>query len=266
MKKIGTQQQGFAFLTVLLVLLVATTAAGAYTLVQRRAVEENDIELSRATSLPTNLGETLTAAKLSELVLAEKPEAVIAAVELEQEDEGLLYKVVLNDGSVLFYDAKTGAKVNRTAANESLSDDDRLPASFVASINFADAVAKAKATYGDKPIKAVKLEMEDGKVVYSVRFRDGGRVDIDAASGDITRQKSGDDDKNDESSNNSDDSNKDSDDSKDSDDHEEEDTEDDGDRSGDDSNDDDDSDDDSDDDDEDDDNRSGSNSGSGNNN
>ncbi len=236
-------------------------------MVQRRAVEENDIELSRATSLPTDLGETLTAAKLSELVLAEKPEAVIAAVELEQEDEGLLYKVVLNDGSVLFYDAKTGAKVTRTAANESLSDDDRLPASFVASISFADAVAKAKATYGDKPIKAVKLEMEDGKVVYSVRFRDGGRVDIDAASGDVTRQKSGDDDKNDESSIVPTTPIKIPTTIKDSEDHEEEDIEDDGDRSGDDSNDDDDSDDDSGDDDKnDDDDRSGSNSGSGNNN
>ena len=52
-----------------------------------------------------------------------------------------------------------------------------------------DARAKAQAERPGKTITKIELESEEGVIVYSVRFSDGGRVDVSAVDGTIKRVK-----------------------------------------------------------------------------
>jgi hypothetical protein len=116
-------QQGFAFISILLVLLFATLATCAYMMVQRSQKEENEVQLSRASVLPSDLSGLISKEKLAELVLAENPVAVVANVELEQEDSGTVYKVVLSDGSVLRFDATTRQKSGDDSSDDNKNED-----------------------------------------------------------------------------------------------------------------------------------------------
>jgi len=186
--------------------------------------------IKEAVELPQNLGNVLGLDEMR--VLAEKDipaGATIVKVEIENEHGVVLYKVKFSDGSYRLYDATTG--LSYVEASSGLETDESVPAGFVAGITVQQARDTASAQRPGKVITKIELEMEEGKVVYSVRFSDNGRVDVDASNGAVIRVRSA---ENTNSSNDSsnDNSNEDSDDSIDSEDHEEEDTEDDGEKSG----------------------------------
>jgi hypothetical protein len=52
-----------------------------------------------------------------------------------------------------------------------------------------EAVALAEKQFPTKKVEKVEKETEEGVLVWSVRFTDGSRVDVDVATGDITRIK-----------------------------------------------------------------------------
>lgn len=117
----------------------------------------------------------------------------IVGIELGNEDGVLVYKVQLSDGSVKYINALTGTEA-RTYSHD--DDDDTedtgsstLPASYTPGISFAAARDVALTKYPDSVIARIKLEAEEGLVVYSVRFSDKSRVDVDAQSGAIVRVK-----------------------------------------------------------------------------
>ena len=178
--------------------------------------------------MPQNLDGVLAIEEMTVLAQNDAPVgATISKVEIENEHGVVLYKVKFSDGSYRLYDAKTGLPYVDTSAG--VETDESVPAGFVAGITLQQARDTAAAQRPGKTITKIELETENGVVVYSVRFSDDGRVDVNATDGSVVRVRNA---ETDNSSDDSEDSNKDSDDSVDSEDHQEEDMEDDGDRSG----------------------------------
>lgn len=230
-------QKNFRFASAFAVVLMATTVF--YALDNRSESLSRQNTIKSVVELPQNLSGVLGADEMRTLAEKDAPAgATITQVEIENEHGAVLYKVKFSDGSFRLYDAVTGLPYVDTASGE-VENDESVPAGFVAGITIQQARDTAAAQRPGKTITKIELETEEGKVVYSVRFSDDGRVDVDATNGSVVRVRGADgvktsDDSNDDSQDdsNSDDSNEDSDDSKDSEDHSEEDTEDDGDRSG----------------------------------
>lgn len=152
--------------------------------VSNRAV--NPGEIVTIEPLPEDIEGVLEISKVKEIVLNESGESMVD-LELKNEDGVLVYEVKLSDGRVLIIDAKTGAVVEYSTDDE--DSDESIPADAVIGISVARAIAIAKETHSGA-VRKVELEFEDGVVVFSVRFTDGFRVDVNAASGDVTRTKS----------------------------------------------------------------------------
>lgn len=145
------------------------------------------VELQEA--LPENLDGIMTVEQIQEKASA-ATDSAISGIELEFEDGKTIYVVHLADGSIIAYDAVTGEVVTFSDDNDDdISDDDQIPAGFVAKVSIQDAINKAKAQRPGSTVEKVEIEVEDDKVVYSVRFTDDSRVDIDASSGDVARIK-----------------------------------------------------------------------------
>lgn len=187
----------------------------------RKTIIEDTIEL------PEQLDGVIGIEQMQTLAAVDAPAgATVTSVEIENEHGSVLYKVKFSDGSYRLYDAATGLPYVGTE-EEALETDESIPAGFVAGISLQEARDIAAVQRPGKTITKIELDVEEGTVVYSVRFSDDGRVDINATDGSVVRVKNPEAKKVESSS-----SNDDSDDSVDSEDHQEEDTEDDGDRSG----------------------------------
>ena len=216
---------GFALLLVL--------AVGIYAVDTRSENLARQVELEETVALPENLEGVLGIDEMRTLAINDAPTgSTIDAIEVELEEGVTVYKVRFSDGSFRLYDAKTGLAFVKVT--DEVEQEETVPADFVAGITLQQARDIAQQRRAGKTIVKIELETENSIVVYSVRFSDEGRVDVNATDGSIVRVKDG---KVEASSSQSatsstDDSNKDSDDSVDSTDHEEEDTEDDGDKSG----------------------------------
>ena len=224
-------QRTFRFAGVAALLLFSTTAI--YAANSRSQSMERQSIIEDVVELPQNLDGLKTLDEMRTLAQKDAPEgASIIKVEVENEHGTVLYKVKFSDGSYRLYDAITG--LSYVDSSSGLESDESVPAGFVAGITIQQARDIAASQRPGKVITKIELEVEEGKVVYSVRFSDSGRVDIDATNGDVVRVKSEEsrDTENNSDDNNSGNSNEDSDDSADSEDHQEEDTEDDGDKSG----------------------------------
>lgn len=138
--------------------------------------------------LPKDLAGIKTIDEIITLATSDIASRQVLAAELELEDEGLVYSLILSDKAVLVYDAKTGSKVLLKDSDEVETDDDTpLPVGFKPAITLATAVETAKSQRVGKVVEKVELEVEDGIVVYSIRFTDKGRVDVDATTGTILR-------------------------------------------------------------------------------
>lgn len=177
----------------ILAILIIAVIASAWVYVDKN---KTDKSLSRETADPdSTLVETLpdniiAVEKLKELVTkTEAPGTIIASVRLEKADGVLYYVVELPNGKQLIFNAQTGAKVTKDIDDDDEQDEANLPADFAGGIGFAKAQAIAQGQRPSSVIRKVELELEDGKVVYSVRFTDKSRVDVDAKNGTIVRVK-----------------------------------------------------------------------------
>lgn len=143
--------------------------------------------------LPTDLTDIKSIEEIKTLAVSDSTTAAIVGVELEIEEGKPVYVVHFSDGSTQAFDAKSGAKLQISDnRNDDIDDTKTLPAGFVAGISIQDAVNAAKAEQPNATVKKVELEIEDGIVVYSVRFKNGGRVDVNAADGSVVRVKQSD--------------------------------------------------------------------------
>lgn len=140
-------------------------------------------------AVPQQLDGVLAIDEIRAIAEKDKPAgASIVKVELENEHGTILYKVKFSDGSFRLYDAKTGSAFD---ASVNVEQDGSVPAGFVANVTLQQARDIAAGQRPGKTITKIELETEDGKVVYSVRFSDDGRVDVDATNGNVIRVKQG---------------------------------------------------------------------------
>lgn len=187
---------GPVFAVLIILVFVGTTSAAVTTsrLNQKREQE---------TALPADLATSLSVDDIRAIALAEVPSGSITGIELEQEEGILVYKVKFSDGSSRLYNANTGELVNK---NE-FETDETVPSGYVPGITLQEARTIAQNQRPGKTINKIELEVENSIVVYSVRFTDDGRVDINANDGSIVRVKNN---SSSESSDSSDDSKDDS--------------------------------------------------------
>jgi uncharacterized membrane protein YkoI len=238
-----TKQKKFIYAGGFALLLVV--ASTFYAVNNRNDSLAREAEIKDIIELPENLSNVLGVEEMKTLASSDAPAgATITGVEIENEHGAVLYKVKFSDGSFRLYDAVTGLAYVET--KDTVKTNESVPADFVPGVSLQQARDIASAKRPGKTITKIELEMEEGKAVYSVRFSDGGRVDVNASDGSVVRIRqanesstnssssddSGDSNDDSQSSGSGSSSNKDSDDSQDSADHAEEDTEDDGDKSG----------------------------------
>jgi uncharacterized membrane protein YkoI len=183
-------ESGIAHLLVIVVLVVlVVVGTGVYVLTNDKPKTANSEtatkELTLAEPLPTDL---LSSEKVEALAAVEAPNTGLSGVQLERENGVYLYKVTLANGNTLFFNARTGTKVTH-AAGATQTADGVIPAGFAPTLTFADARRIALETKPGGVIAKMHLQSEAGKVVYSVRFTDQARVDIDATTGKVVRTK-----------------------------------------------------------------------------
>lgn len=183
-------QTGFAIIEI----LIAVAVLGIVGFIGWRVVDgqrENNkpaSQLNNQSALPESLAGIKPLDEIISLAASEIAARQVLAVELEQENEGLMYSIKLNDGTVLVFDAKTGNRMQLESGEGTETDDDTpLPAGFKPAVTLVDAVQTAKSQRVGRAVEKVELEVEDGIVVYSVRFSDDGRVDVDATTGSVLR-------------------------------------------------------------------------------
>ncbi len=174
-------------LTAVIIALVAVGGTSAL-VTNNRAEQSRQAEIE----LPSDLAGFMTIDDIQAKALIDEPSLTIVSIELDNEDEGLLYKVSYSDGSVRYYDASTGVLVTRNRSDVEV--DESVPSGFVAGVSINEARQIAQNERPGKTITKIELETEEGIVVYSVRFSDDGRVDVNAGNGDIMRVRSGDSD------------------------------------------------------------------------
>lgn len=137
---------------------------------------------------PDTLSDLTEISTIQKDVLTDKPGVIVTHIELEQNTAGnLVYKAQLSDGSVTVYNARTGARIKTTPGTAKSTE--TLPANFTSGIGFARAVEIARAEKPNSKVYKIELELEGGVVVYSVRFSDKARVDVNFLTGAIVRTK-----------------------------------------------------------------------------
>ena len=206
------RQKGFAHLTLVAagVVLVAAAGTGYYVYNNNQSPnlsQQNAAEVEQEDFLPDSLTNVKSVDEIRALAANELNGATIVGVELELEHGQLVYKVKLSDGRVLTFDAVSGVAMAESENNEIEHDED-IPAGFVAGISIDEARHIALKERPGKTIKKIELEMEEGVGVYSVRFTDSGRVDVNATNGEVVKVEAGDhEDSNDQPSDDSGDDN-----------------------------------------------------------
>lgn len=142
---------------------------------------------SAADMVPEALAELADVKTIQQSALADKPGVTVIHMELEQSGSGLVYKAELSDGTVTVYNARTGTHIRSGVASEKTTE--VLPTDLSTGISFARALETARAEKPGSKVYKIELEREAGVLVYSVRFSDKARVDVDAQNGVIVRTK-----------------------------------------------------------------------------
>lgn len=165
-------------LAVLAAIVIVGTTSALVATNRANVAHQQEIEV------PANLDGLLPLDDIRAIALKDAGDASITGIELEKEDEGLLYKVKFSDGSFRLYDAKTGEPV---VASSDTDNDDVSVKDVANTIGLAEARRIASEQRPGATITKIELESEEGVIVYSVRFSDGGRVDVNAKTGDVVR-------------------------------------------------------------------------------
>lgn len=153
----------------------------------KKATVSNVSEVSSVDMVPGDISELADLDTIKKDAIADKQGVTVVHVELEEMADGVVYKAELSDGTVMVYNARTGARKSTAKVAEKTSE--ALPVNVAASVSFARALEIAKAEKPNSKVYKIELELEGGVVVYSVRFTDKARVDVNAADGSIVRTK-----------------------------------------------------------------------------
>lgn len=194
--KIQNNQSGFAHPVGIVVVAVTVLVVGfaGYRIYDaqhaKKQLNSNTQEVGTSEVLPSNLSDVLEVAKVKELA-TQSTSATVKDLELDNEDGVLVYKVTLSDGSLVVLNAKSGQKLknNEVKVEDDGEAENALPANFTVAVSLGKAREIALTKFPDGTVSKIELDVEDGKVVISVRFADKARVDVDAATGTVVRVK-----------------------------------------------------------------------------
>lgn len=170
-------------------LLILLAGSSAYAMNARNDTIASRQIIEDTIELPEQLDGLLGVDAMRELASADVDSGIsITGIEIENEHGTLLYKVKFSDGTFRLYDAKSGLAY--VESESEIETDESVPSDFSAGISLQQARNIAASQRPGKTITKIELEAEHGVVVYSVRFADGGRVDISASSGSVLRVRS----------------------------------------------------------------------------
>ncbi len=135
---------------------------------------------------------SITPNQAKALALAQYPGATITSVKLENEDGSLVYEIELKttDGKSVevSVDIQTKA-VLQNEASETESEDEHEAVATQASITSDQAKAAVLVQYPEATIPSVKLENDDGSLIYKIELKttDGKNIEVkvDAQNGKI---------------------------------------------------------------------------------
>ena len=185
------------------VIVLALGGAGAFAINKSADVPNANVAQAKDGSKDdtridaTRSGELLSIDEVKDLSTVKSAGSAVSEVELEEEHGAWLYKVQLANGKELFFDARSGEATDK---NDRMMNDNHQAMPIVndttlQSITSRRAAQIAKDHNGGGIIRKIERETEHGAAIYSVRFNDGARVDVQASDGAIVRVESGDNDK-----------------------------------------------------------------------
>lgn len=184
-KKISTRKIS---IVVAAIVIVGVLGWKAYDMWTNRTAVNTVSEVSMVDITPTALTGLKDIAAIQSTAITDKPGVTVVHMELEQGETGpLVYKVQLSNGIIVVYNARTAALIKSTPGTKTSSE--ALPGGFTGGIGFAKAVEIARAKQPGSRVYKVELEQEGGVVVYSVRFSDKARIDVNAQDGMVVRTK-----------------------------------------------------------------------------
>jgi uncharacterized membrane protein YkoI len=166
-------------LATLTALVIVGSASGLVATHQANNARQTEIEV------PASIDDLISFEEVRAIADKDAPNGSITGIELEKEDNGMVYKVKFSDGSIRIYDAKTGQAISDDNDHKAKDKVD-VPANLSSNITATEARSIALKQRSGTVTK-IELETEEGVLVYSVRFSDGGRVDVNAANGNIVR-------------------------------------------------------------------------------
>jgi len=195
-------QQGFGHVGMLAVIAVVAVVgfAGWRVMANNNTDTSSSIDSSTSQEIKESLATDLSGIKsieeIQSIATLSIGDLTIVSVELKTEDGVTIYEVELSDGSKLHFDALTGESVahddhddNDVTDNDNDDEDGPLPVGFVSGITVVQAIDIAKAKRPSSTVERVNLEVENGVVVYRVRFTDDSRVYVNATTGEVQRLK-----------------------------------------------------------------------------
>ncbi|QQG49655.1 MAG: PepSY domain-containing protein [Candidatus Berkelbacteria bacterium] len=107
----------------------------------------------------------------------------------------VLAAIILGGG---YLASRNNSSVEKVEVQPSVGDSakseetDEVPDKFIGDITIEQARTIAQNRRPGKTIEKIEQEVEEGVGVYSVRFTDSGRVDVNAVTGEIMRVEAGD--------------------------------------------------------------------------
>lgn len=183
------KETGFAHLLVIVLLAVVVVSGSGYYVYSKN---HKDVKSSATPATSTVLAkplpdDLLTTTEVQSLAEKQQPSKAIQGIELDTQGDTLVFRVKLADNSFLLFNAKSGVLISKGNTTEIEAGLDQLPDSLKTAVSFDQARTIALAQKPGGIIRMLKLEKEAGVVVFSVRFTDGSKVDINATTGAIVK-------------------------------------------------------------------------------
>lgn len=186
MKKVNDKGFSHGLLLPVLIVFAFIAAVSYYVYSHNNGKAVNNQEDQSPVTLKEELpNDLLTATEVKKLASSQKPNSTIVKIGLEKQNGVLLYVVKLSDGTHLFYNAQTGLQASGIVENETEDSNDKLPADISGIIDFLKAQTIAMAQKPGATVQSIEFELEDGAIVYNVRFTDKSRIIINAKSGKV---------------------------------------------------------------------------------
>src|SRR3989344_5023008 len=161
MKHTKLNQSGFSHLIVVVALVVVGVVGFSAWRVVNKSKTNNSIS-SAQQILPNDLSALKPIDEIISLAAQEIGTRLVVVAELEHKDEVLVYSVKLNDGTVLFFDAQTGDRLQLSSTDSPETDGDKpLPTGFKPAITIQSAVRTAIEKRPNQAVSKVELELED---------------------------------------------------------------------------------------------------------